>query len=661
MDRRNVMGTLLGAAGITLGHSLAHSAPMGDGSIVPKMLEAFRTAFNGGRLETFCKHWAAATCRIVAWNGTADIGQGGMAGVDTMLGDLRKQFGLIRAPVAAGQFLLGPNDDVVRYFPTFGDHDRVFSLEVTMLLASGSAQSIREIRIADPARFAPAVAVTVDVPGDGRTDVSAEVQAIYDALVRRGGGTLQFPPGSFKLSLTLGSRNVQVRGAGRVATQLLATGPNAVVLRGAYRSGTWDTVTISDLTVTGGETITGVGFRAGGDKPVNDDEFVGRTRFENVRFANLDTCIDRPRGQIGLSIENCQFEDARVHLSGNARKQTGRALMHGGNMLIRGSHFQRASEAVVRIDSNVTGSGQITFEDCIMESNPGMVFDIRNLNANDSVPALVVSRCWNEQNATAKNVSIDGDVQPPVYARFVNCSLVRFDDTPLGSLTMHNSVVRTSDCSLDQLKTVKQDADSLIEHTRARIFSGAVPPGQVNSVEATYLNEAGRGSSFWLTHRQGLSKAYQGNLRISNHANRPIAFSGNQVTASVPVNDAVLPGSTVGQRLRLEPGMEVFPPSVALEAGQWIAWLYLYRHIEGAVPTLSLTGSAGLTLETPLDAPDWRTLGGMTRVPAGAKNISFWHRCTATPATIHIGGMNLLTFDTRQAARDFLNSGLFAI
>lgn len=144
-------------------------------------------------------------------------------------------------------------------------------------------------------------------------------------------------------------------------------------------------------------------------------------------------------------------------------------------------------------------------------------------------------------------------------------------------------------------------------------------------------------------------------------ADQLIGFSGKAVLASSPVNDAVLPGQLVTQQVRLQPGTEVSPPPISLSAGQWIAWLYVYRHISGPVPTLSLTGSHGLTLDTPLGSMNWCTLGGMTFVPVDAPSVSFWHRCPAQPATLHIGGMNLLAFDTRQAARDFLNSGLFAV
>lgn len=662
VTRRSVMGTLIGAAAGPVGSTPVQPMPAAAAPALD-MLEAFRNGFNSGRSEDLCARWCAPDFRLAAWNGSADAGRDGPSAMNDLLIDLRRRLGRIAAPVAAGQFLIASDGRSIRYFPQFTTDGWTASLEITFLtgVTPAAAPRLREIRIADTTLFDAAAVLTVEVASDGRTDVSVPVQAAYDALVSRGGGTLQFPPGMFRLSLTLSSRNVRLRGAGRLATQLVARGPGQVVLRGAYRSGTWDSVTISDLGVTGGATLAGIGFRAGDDRAADNDEFAGRTRFENVRFANLETCIDRPHGQIGLIIDACQFEDAQVHLAGHARRQAGRPLMHGGNILVRGTHFQRAREAVMRIDSGVTGSGQVTFQDCIMESNPGIVFDIRNLNAVDSVPAVLVSRCWNEQNATAPSVMIDGKAEKPVYARLVDCSLIRFEDTPVGSLVLRNSVVRTLDCSLDQLSVVAQDRDSLIEHTRARMFSGPTPPGQVSSVEATYLNASGRGVSFSLPHRGALSRAYSEALKMSIRADRPIGFSGTVTAVSAPIGDGVLPGQVASQRLILQPGMQIFPPPVGLAAGRWIAWLYLYRHIAGSVPTLSLTGSTGLTLETSLDAAEWRTLGGMTFVAADTPSISFWHRCGAAPATLQIGGMNLLAFDTRQAARDFLNSGFFAI
>lgn len=665
MNRRSVMGTLVGAAAVPFGDALMRAGETGSSTIpvssASAMLAALRTALNTARAEELCATWCVPDVRLLAWNDSADAGRDGPAGINALLKDLRDRLGKIEEPVAAGQFLVSPDGRSIRYYPQFDREGQMLGLEIMLLLERAPAVlKLRELRFADPGRFNTTATHTVDVPADGRSDVSAAVQTAYDALVRSGGGTLQFPPGSFRLSLILGSRNVQLRGAGRLATHLIATDPNAVVLRGAYRSGTWDAVTVSDLSITGGERLVGIGFRAGDDAGAKDDEFVGRTRFENVRFVNLDTCIDRPRGQIGLIVDACQFEDARVHLAAQAREQAGRPLMHAGNILVRGSHFQQAREAVVQLDSVVTGSGQITFQDCIMESNPGIVFDIRNLNAVDSVPAMTVSRCWNEQNATAATVTVGDKAEKPVYARLTNCSLIRFEDTPVGSLILRNSVVRTLDCSLDQLKVISRDDTSLIEHMRARMFSGVTPAGQVDSVEATYLNAPGRGVSFILPHRSGLSRGYREAVKMSIMADSPIGFTGTANAASSPVDDAVLPGQAIGQQLLLNPESEIFPQPVALSRGQWVAWLYAYRHLAGSVPTLSLTGSHGLTLETPLDSPAWRTLGGMTFVPADAPSVSFWHRCAAQPATIHIGGMNLLSFDTRQAARDFLNSGMFA-
>lgn len=665
INRRSAMGTLIGAAAASCGDtSPLRAVNEVTASSMLCMLETFRISFNAARAEELYPRWSTTELRLLAWGESVDIGADGLTQVNDLFKAIRKRLGTITRPVAAGQFLIAPDGATIRYFPQFFDNGRMSSLEILFLLAddpSSNVAKLREIHITDSLLFMPAVASVVDVQADGRKDVSVEVQAAYDALVRRGGGTLQFPPGVFQISLTLGSRNVQLRGSGRLATQLLARSPGDVVLRGAYRSGTWDAVTISDLTITGGGALTGIGFRAGGDTPAENDEFVGRTRFVNVRFVNLDTCIDRPRGQIGLNIEACQFEDAKVHLAAQSHLQVDRPMMHSGNILVRGTHFQQARDAVLRMDSTVTGSGQITFQDCIMESNPGIVFDIRNLNAIDSVPAVLVSRCWNEQNGTASSVMIDGRPEKPVYARLTNCALVRFDDTPVGSLKLCNSVVRTLDCSLDQLHSISQDANSLVEHTRARMFSGPIPPGQVSSIEATYLNAPGRGVSFSLPHRTALSGAYRDQIKTSLRADSQISFSGSTTVTTKSVADCVLPGVTAGQELRLEPGMQIFPQPVALSAGSWIAWLYLYRHVVGSVPTLTLTGSAGLTLETPLDDANWSTLGGMTFVAADVSNISFWVRCTATPATIHLGGINLMSFKTRQQARDYVNSGLFAI
>ncbi len=98
---------------------------------------------------------------------------------------------------------------------------------------------------------------------DGLVDDSAAVKRAYESL-RPTGGTLFFPRGRYRLSLKLTSRNVHIVGEGRGASILNPVLPGGTVLRALYREGSWDAVTISDLTLLGVGKNHGNAFAAGG-------------------------------------------------------------------------------------------------------------------------------------------------------------------------------------------------------------------------------------------------------------------------------------------------------------------------------------------------------------------------------------------------------------
>ena len=489
--------------------------------------------------------------------------------------------------------------------------------------------------------------------GDGSRDDSAAVQAAYDRLVKRGGGVLYFAPGAYRVLLTLTDRSVALRGAGSSSSFLRPVKAGDAVVQGAYRSAQWSYVTIQDLAIEGGGLRGITGFRAGLSEPRPGDPFAGRTRFVNVAFRNLATCVHRPAGQIGLMIEDCEFGSADVHIRSHdaAAPPT---EMHAGNIYCVRTHFSGARQAVFHFSGRVTGNGQISFENCIMESNPGFVFFVDGLNSQDSVPGMTVSSCWNEENGTAPSVTMEPEIGPvqPVYGLFRDAAFVRFIDTPLGNLVLTNSVIQSERCPLDRLRSAKLDRRSTLRHFEARGFGSYHPIGVTTGIAAAYQNDPpGRALSFAVPPPNQELPINALNWGLGSRGQARVQLSGSRAITTEPGSRS---DGRLFQRASLQAGDVVMPAPVDI-APCWLIWLYIYRLPGGVSVDLAVAGHDGIALYRPLDGSGWQAIAGIAEVAKTQVGVSFWHRANRE-GLLDIGGFHLLCFPTREEATSCLNS-----
>lgn len=481
------------------------------------------------------------------------------------------------------------------------------------------------------------------------------VQQIYDALAVGGGGTLYFTAGTHHVALVLSSRTVRVAGAGMGATILKPVAADRPVLEAGYNSGSWSVVEISDLSITGDGT--GIGFQAGHTPRRPLDEFAGRTLFRGVRFENLHICISRPYGQIGLWLQNCVFASADYHLYSIGTVAPGEP-MHAGNLVARDCHFSGASKAVFFMKSATIGTGQITFDHCIMELNPGYVFYADTLNGVDGVPGMLVRSCWNEQNATAASVVIDR-TERPVYAFFKDTGLIRFEDTPLGNLRLVNATVVTHDCALDLLKLVTSDRMSTLTHHDARGFGTFVPKGVATSIAAVYQVGPNRALSFAMPLRDWRKAgSTNGQVVLSHRGGR---FSSTDGASSSSVANGG--GSSTYEVVHIPAGKHVqLLPRGDAPGGCWIAWIVDCRLVSGLPVTLTITGSSGVSYGFPIDHPTLRSVSGMAWCDASIKGLHIeLAGADAGVSTMEIGVFEVMAFLRRQDALAYLNSTVEAM
>lgn len=499
--------------------------------------------------------------------------------------------------------------------------------------------------------------------GDGVVDDSLVLQAAYDALARAGGGVLVLPRGIFRAGLEMTSRRVSVQGAGRGVTILRPVAPDATVLRALYREGSWDGVEIADLSIEGLGTRRGTGLSHGAVTYQRGDEYVGRTALTRVGFSNLQTCVARPYGNIGLWVDNCTFAEADYHLWGRSRAPGGGSdAMHGGNVIVTRSHFSAFFKASLYLDSPVGDAGQIVFENNIFELAPGFVAFIRAFSTGP-VPGLIFRRNWNEQTATGRNVEIDGVRH--AQARFIHatdCAApIVLEDTPPGPVTLRNAQLETRGCALDLLTMADLDSRSSLRHSDARQGEG-LAPGQCATIAGPTRPNGLRTPWFRMPAPRHLTSAYGQHVLLRADSTQPIAFAGSRSLSTRPAQgDAALPDRAVSQDLVLQAGEQLFVDSpFKVAAGDWLALVYLYRLIAGKPSAVQLNGRAGLSGRAILTSPSWEMLVNISENPGPAVDAeSLWHFPEGGSSILRIGGFAVLAFRDRQSAIEFANSGLF--
>lgn len=642
-SRRN----LLRSGGVILGGGAASCMPAASSATpAPDGIGRFVRALRGGSLPTAAE-LLAPNAAFTLWGERIAASVPGEA-LQHLVSSLRDAGLRVPEALGAGNYLVQ------------GDRIEVAlegrSATLSLILQSGGSNDgrIRELILGNIPAAAQAVSVRdFGARGDGRTDDSAAIAAGYAELERRGGGTLLFPPGTYRCHIDLRLRTIQLQGAGGAVSVLTPVVPERPILAGNYTTGEWNEVRIAGLGFVGlgGK---GTAFRAAG-AGIRNGEYAGRTRFADCDFGDLSICIERPLGQIGLWIEHCRFRAADYHLvsrgmNDHNAERLRQDAMHSGVMTVAASHFVGARVASCLIDSAGLGSGQFLFDNCVMELNPGLVFDIRRINGRGGLPGILVRHCWNEQNGGRVN---------GLYARIVDTPQIRFEDTPIGSMVLRNAHVTTQDCSLALAARIERDARSTILHVRARSDGDVEPAGLVESVASSTAYGPNRASSFQLRLPDRVDGSNQDAVLTRLAGSAPVVLTGSVLRRTVPIDGSPVPGLQQGQLIELAPGETLFPTAVAVRPDHWVAWTYIYRLLEGAVPQIQVSGQIGVSGARDLSSSQWEMLGGIAHLETGSSELSIWHTVIDGPARIHLAGLALLQFSTAQAALSYLNGRTF--
>lgn len=492
--------------------------------------------------------------------------------------------------------------------------------------------------------------------GDGVADDSAAVKRAYDGL-KPTGGTLFFPRGRYRLSLELTSRNVHIVGEGRGASVLSPVLPGGTVIRALYREGSWDAVTIADMSLVGVGKNHGNGFAAGGESYNRHDEYTGSTFFSRVQFANFDKCLTRPFGSIGLWIDGCQFGAANYHIwSRGVSGGVDRDVMHAGCVIVSRCHMDYFAKAMLYLDSKDGDCGQIVFENNIFEAGPGFVVYVRNFNSSGGVPGMLFRNNWNENTATASNLEIEGKHHSS--ARFLYAanaaSAIRFEDTPIGPCELVASGLQTDNCSLQNLTSINADAASTVTHERARMFSGT-SVGQVRSIAHPPNTEGLRTPWFRMAVPQ-LTSSPNGQEVLTIGGNQPLVLLDDLPLRSTAIRNSDVPDGGPVQKLSIGPPKNMpLSETVSLKGTGWLVTCYVYKLISGPGVGLQINGTKGVSGLGELSSVDWEMLVNISKFQfASEERVTAYHQ-SLDQSTLLIGRIALFSFKGLQQATDFIN------
>lgn len=539
--------------------------------------------------------------------------------------------------------------------------DRRMAIAGGAVIASTTiAQALRTIGMPVPPPAAPgANAASVrdfGAVGDGRADDRAAVQRAYDTLAQSGGGRLHFPPGRYRIALTLTSRAVHLCGSGASSSILAPATSDAPAVTALYRNGDIAPVSITDLGFRGSGQA-GVLFSAGGSRYVADAEYSGGTHFARCAFVGAERCIERRFGAIDLQIDQCQFKQADYHIHvTTAAPDTGADQMHGGCIVMRRSWLTTFSKAMLFVDSPIEGSGQIVLEQNIVENGSGFVHYFRRFQGSRS-PGIVIRDQWNEVTATGKDLVI-GDRRHP-SAQFLHAEQVTptilVENTPVGAVELRAASLATRACDLSDL-SVEADRNSSVTHELATALLGTVA-GRTRSVAAPIQADPLQMPWFRIALPRARSIVPAAQLLLANDCTGSLVLTGSRTEGGrVIAGDAALPDADTSTEVTLRRGDRLFPQiSNVIPADHWLVALLVYRTMAGEAMA-QVTGSRGMSGGARLIAPGWEAIVSLCRPVDTAVPGNSLHLTSDSGAIVRLGGMALVALPTLAQGLDFANA-----
>lgn len=500
-------------------------------------------------------------------------------------------------------------------------------------------------------------------PTSGTVDCSSYVTTALANVPS--GSTLRLPPGLFKMNVVW-NKFVHLKGAGQTATQIQSYTAGGVAIQYVNFSGIGldNLLHIQHLTFTGATSATtDIGLQFGHTVYQSGDENAGWVHLDHVTFIYLNICINRLYGNLVVVATHCNFLTANYHTW--AQSYTN---MHAGCFLAKSCNFEYANLASQYLNSSYQGSGQVLYDTCIFENNPGFLWFVAAFN-NTGDAGFAVKNCWNEVNYTAGSVTIGTYTGAPAMCLFglsgntTPITGIEFENTQVGPMILNNAHVRVRRCAVDRMvpgNGVSQSAAPTLDSSSTMLLDDIqMFYGQVNMVPARSLLWAS--SSYAcasrVKHRTWITKGGHNSTNVlKNPCTAPFTTTGTVVTSANVSTDGVLFNPCQSLAVPAS-GTLADPTTFTVTTGKFYVWILTYKLVSGTMPQLYWPGGAPFTVMAP-SSSEWVTLAGILKSPiTGVIGLNI--AGNGNTSTIYLGGHCMLEFNTMQEAFQFLESGAF--
>lgn len=482
------------------------------------------------------------------------------------------------------------------------------------------------------------------------------------ALTSLSSGVLRLEPKTYSAA-TITTRTNGLTGTGIGATVINPASATGIALTSTANGGGWDFAIVENLSVTGTGTRQGIGYQFGPTSYTTGAEYTGRTVFDRVGFNNLDKCINRPWGSIGLYTRNCQFGSANYHLFVSANVGSGGGgsgdVMHAGTAFLYGDNAQGAQIASNYLEGkSVIGTCQFIQRDRILEGNPGWCHYFRNCNSAGGFPGFLIDGEYIENNYTATSVTTaDGVTRAPKYLRALNTTSIVISNSCPGPMVLDGSHVTTIACDLTNVVNCEIGSDATLSHYQARSFNSQVD-GVTYSIGAVLNQTSLSAPCYAMPVPLGFGSS-TGTVVYAENCQSVISITGSAATATSSASGSALPGMLKEQQLTIANGQTLFPTATfTIPASKYLVVQYLARLISGPAITVGF-GPTGFGGTFTVANANYRLYTQILQNTGSAiTGENFWHFHGGGTSVVGIGHLSVVSFDTQQEALAYANSRL---
>jgi len=483
---------------------------------------------------------------------------------------------------------------------------------------------------------------------DGTDDSIAFQKALVCAI----GGEVLISDGTYLVNCY--SLDTSIRGSGKESILKSYTADGYALELGG--GGTWTFRGIRDLRIDGDSGRYGVKFANQG----SSDQSAGRWVFEKARFRNCKIAVHKTAGNLGNRFLNCLFEAGEFGLYAESHTDH---VMHAGCDTFEGCHFQEYTLAAVYINNTDGNPGQTVFRDCIVETNAGFAFFIKEY---PNLMPIVFDTVWLEQNHTSGTVTIDSVEYTPRDFYFRKTRYATLDKIGGNAYTLEltESKIRESNSFVSVGSTViKNDTISTFISDNLQIGVQVLPTRYVESLKSVVVCQQTYANVLLIPPRNKLTSGYTAFGQTFAAANTYIFTCTDGNLTGTIINDGVLFDSCVEVTIPSNYTASVYSSEKpTLPTDKWYAWSVDVKLITTAKPSdLDFVESQVFApnFASYLEKDKWLTFGGVTNTTAQCK-MAIRAKVDGSEVTLRFSAWQTVQFDTVEEATRYFNSKLFS-